>query len=665
MAVLRPDQSQLTFMRETAAGADPDRLAITQVAGGSYKDTTLHAASGYPSNYPPGTTKIYVTDARGAEPGDFIAIGPATPTDAAGSVPNTSATLHSGHTEVRRVEHKEMDATGNRGWLHLDRPLAFNHYQDNGTPNTATKVQVVGQIYNADADVLAATSKHIKFVPGVYDTFDTPDPVMSIEPRYFLGQAALRNFTNVYTGQHTYQGALNGIVLLNGWPLRWGVGVEIPVPRRVQNLGTAGTSAIAISPGDVWVKTNGQNHTGDHWGVGQYHLFGHQSDGYSLGDSDPSNTSVTNPPEINVVKRVIGNNTWVEYEHPFKYAHPAGIIAQKVYSESGVTHYIIEQNDLDSLCLHLGMIDSAENSLQRFDRRWIGGKVGAMSIIAEEGGLLTVNWDSLVFKDMIHNQATHIAGVSRYPDAGGMTLDDGAVPAGAGLPGYALMNKYDSGDIRLPISEPYYFSGGTVTLLDGTEFARVRNFAISINNNEDPRYYIGQRYGSHKGPAEIREQRREYSINCTLALPDTGSNAVVGDADKATSLFKELLLEGRYGVNANGGHQGFAIHLKFVRGTFVDATDDQTWEDAIWIDIPGLDRSNLTKEFAGSEQSPSAQDNIPGSLSKDITTGINSSGAFIRTAPHTISTEAPLQVTADMVFRDMTISVRDREPYYP
>jgi hypothetical protein len=184
---------------------------------------------------------------------------------------------------------------------------------------------------------------------------------------------------------------------------------------------------------------------------------------------------------------------------------------------------------------------------------------------------------------------------------------------------------------------------------------------ISINNNEDARYYIGQRHGNHKGPSEIREQRREYSMTCTLALPDTGSNSALG-IDKATSLFKELLLEGRYA--ANGGHKGFNISLKFVRGSFADSTD-VTWEDAIWIDIPGIDKGNLTNTLAGGDGSEDGNAVYPGSLSKTLSGTVNGGGAFIRSAPHTITTDAPLQVAVDMIFRSMTIVVRDQEPYYP
>ena len=40
-------------------------------------------------------------------------------------------------------------------------------------------------------------------------------------------------------------------------------------------------------------------------------------------------------------------------------------------------------------------------------------------------------------------------------------------------------------------------------------------------------------------------------------------------------------------------------------------------------------------------------------------------GAFIRSAPHAISGDNPLQVDADILFRNMKIEIKDSEPFYP
>ena len=663
MAVLRPDQAQLTFFAETSPGADSDQM---NPVGVDEATTLAVTGSGGLDIYPAGTTKIRVTDVGAIKVGDFIVIG----RTGTISAPIDLATRSIWHREIRRVEHIVPDSSGDLGWLHLDRPLSYPHYLTDAPSSGTALLNAVGRVISSVTT--ANETKHIRFVPGVYDTVDTPDPVMAIEPRYFLGTASKRNFSSVYTGQHTYQGALNGIVLLNGWPLRWGIGREIPIPRTTSTFSFDQLGANS-NVGDTYIKFNGavQGAT-TNLAVGDYIVIGYAADGSGNAAGYQASAAATQIVEINQVKRVnaaVASNQWVELEHPLKYAHISDLSSQavgtqirKVTPSGGITHYIVEDNDLSSISMHLAMKDSAETI--GFHRRWLGGKVGAMSIIAEEGGLLTVNWDSLMFKDMIHNQSKSL-GANRYSATEAVT-EGGGINEGSAIgnipdmPGYALMNTYNTADIVLPTTEPYYFSGGTIKF-KGTEFARVRSFAIAINNNEDPRYYISSRYGSHKGPSEIREQRREYSITCTVALPDTQALGYSTNLDSATSLFNELLLEGRY--TEAGGHEGFDIELKFVRGTFTDP-GGTTWEDAMWIHVPGIDMSS-TNELQGSD-GDSGTLYVPGSnISQAVSGAVNRGGAFIRTAPHTITTEAPFQVALDMIARNMTIVVRDQEPYYP
>ena len=125
--------------------------------------------------------------------------------------------------------------------------------------------------------------------------------------------------------------------------------------------------------------------------------------------------------------------------------------------------------------------------------------------------------------------------------------------------------------------------------------------------------------GRRKGPTEIKENRREYSMSATLALPD----ALAFDNTAARTLFTEMLLEGDYG----SGKAGFNITVTFTRGT----------NDTITITIPGSTAS----------------------------TGGNAQGAFIRSAQHSFGTENPFQVDADILFRNLKIDVVDSEHYYP
>ena len=108
-------------------------------------------------------------------------------------------------------------------------------------------------------------------------------------------------------------------------------------------------------------------------------------------------------------------------------------------------------------------------------------------------------------------------------------------------------------------------------------------------------------------------------MSATIALPD----ALAASSTAARTLFTELLLEGDYG----SGKAGFDMSLVFTRGT----------NDTITINIP---------------------DSTAG-------TGGNNQGAFIRTAPHNFGEESPFQVEADILFRNMKITVVDSEHYYP
>ena len=108
-------------------------------------------------------------------------------------------------------------------------------------------------------------------------------------------------------------------------------------------------------------------------------------------------------------------------------------------------------------------------------------------------------------------------------------------------------------------------------------------------------------------------------MSVNLALPDAAAKT-----SSAASVFKELLLEGDYG----SGMTGFNIELRFDRGT----------NDSIIMTIPG--------------------DGV-------AATGGNEQGAFINTAPHNISDANPMEVEAEVLFRNLKIIVRDDIGVYP
>ncbi len=624
MAVFRSDQAQVTFAAEAAQGGDMERLGAASSNYASSGNSYLTIATN------PGETSITVNAGTAYNVGDFIRIG------------DTGAANNS---EVRRVEHK------NGAILHLDRPLAFAHTSGNTTAGAV-------DIYDGGTDIPADSGrKYITFLPGVYETVDVPDPEMAIEARYFLGTESKRNFFQAYKGQQSFNGSMGDMILLNGWPLRFPIGGVVTIPQATNIAdavtGTFGNApSAAITKGDIFITT-GTNHTSN-VSVGDYIIV----------DYSTANTNQGVPSVKSEVRRVAGvAATYIEVDYPFMFAHGTTAVIKKVVpSATGFfyRHHILEQVDLDTISWHVHMRDSSETALNDFDRRFVGGMVGSMTLGAEEGGLLTVGWDGVPFMNMIHNQKglVNVAGPYGSSSTSGAAVTD--------LPGFALMQKITSSDVNtLPghattnttalddldntrassaVTEPYYFSRGSLNFA-GQPFARIRSFSLSITNNEEPRYYINQRFGRHRGPNEIREQQREYTLTATVATPDTALAAGVAASaishGTATALFKELLLEGDYGTDTNPNMKGFTASLEFTRGL----------NDRIVIDMPGIDSGATT---FGTPGSPSA-----------TAAGGNNQGLFLRTAPHSITGDNPLQVEVDALVRNIKITVDDGIGVYP
>tara|TARA_R110000796_G_scaffold127893_2_gene243313 strand:- start:1254 stop:3305 length:2052 start_codon:yes stop_codon:yes gene_type:complete len=683
MAVYRSDQAQLTFATEGAHGGYPEPATTVDASGGTAV-IDLPAVGSTAAGLPAGSRSIYVDAISGVTAGEYIQIGSAA----------------NEHTEVRRVEHVDLDAgSSTDGSLILDSPTAFFH-PDN---DNVAVVQGVTE---------AATDKFMTWVPGVYETIEVPDPEMAIEGRYLLGTNQKRNFYVAYKGQQTFSGSLGGFVLLNGWPLRYPIGKVSSTP--VGGTMTERTTLAAdAKKGDYQITVTSATSivAGDMIAI-DGHQFAHAS------ATAAANVSFSNQNIAELREVVLVTGAVLRLNYPLQFNHRAlgntdflvglidgqdaadaativvdnlgqgastlgdniaigdflqvddevirvsGISGEQmtvVRAEGSTTAEIFEDNDsiykissieeitgtpdyyqhnihetvdLDTISWNVHMRDSGETAANDFNRRYFGGHVGSMTMSADEGGLLTASWDGINFQDMVHNQR-----LSTAYDANGTV----SVANDANLPGYALMQRIDSDDVGVPAkdgangltsaaggfpsSDPYYFSQGSLQMF-GVDFARVRSLSISIANNEEPRYYIGgQGKGSrrHRGPTEIRENNREYSMSASIVLPDS----TAADSSTARSLFSELLLEGDYGtLHAAASMSGFKIVLEFTKGT----------NDKITITIP----DDETAAAGGGEQ-----------------------GAFIRSAPHTVSGDNPLQVEADILFRNMKIEIQDSEPFYP
>ena len=283
---------------------------------------------------------------------------------------------------------------------------------------------------------------------------------------------------------------------------------------------------------------------------------------------------------------------------------------------------------------HLRMLDSDEG--KPFIRRSLGGMVDTMSISADEGGMLMVGWDTVNFMGTLHNlQNQKTVNSATSPIYSGDS-------AGANLPGYALMHDIDDDEVDFLTTEPYYFSEGTVYIGGAgdtrEEFARVRDFTISVSNATEARYYINSRHGNgrRRGPNEIREGRREYTFSATISLNDVLEDTTTAggstDIGAALELYKQLILEGNYG----DGSQGFNVRLEFIRGT----------NDTMVIDLPG--------DATGSR-----------TAAGNAATALGQGGVYLRSAPHDIAEDSTLQTSIDCVARNMKIVITDGEPVYP
>jgi len=590
MAVYRSDQAQLTFGPEAAHGGYPEAHTTAPAAtSGDAGAGLIDLAAGYPA----GTRQIIIDGVSGDSEfvaGDYIQIG------------QTSG--ETVETEVRRIEYvDETTPSAGHSTLTLDMPTAFFHADDEA-------VTIITGVTDYEGD------KFMTWVPGVYETVEVPDPEMAIEGRYLLGIGQKRNFFVAYKGQQTFAGSVGGFVLLNGWPLRFAIGSVNSIP--VGGTITTRTDIVSGSDakkGDYCLNVDDQTN---------------MTPGNIITIDYDATPDITKKSEIRRVVARAGSSGAgiIRLNYPLQYDHAALGSSTQIRVVTGSPYYrhdIYEQIDLDSIAWHIHMSDSGETTANDFDRRYAGGHVGSMSVNAEEGGLLTASWDGVTFKDMVHNQ--------KLTDSGTFAET---------LPNFTHMHSIDENNIGypyattggFPTADPYYFSQGSLTMF-GVEFARVRSFNLSVSNGEEPRYYIsnqGKGTHRHRGPSEIREQQREYSMSASIALPDSTISAT----DTARKIFTELILEGDYGlIGGASSMRGFAVTLVFTRGA----------NDTITFTIPGASGT--------------------GSTSGTAAAGGGKQGAFIRSAPHAISGDNPLQVDVDILFRNLDIQIKDSEPYYP
>lgn len=622
MAIYRSDQAQVSFGVESTPGAFPENATITgavEVGASSATRVTSGATLA-------GATTVTLSDTAAlsglVDEEWFIIIGD----DAALKGPK----------EIRKV----MTGTGTNT-LTLDHPLSFDH---------ASASDVLGHIIAAGTNppVVASganTPNYLGMLPAVYEAVDVPDPEQAFEPYYILG-GQNRNFYVTYPGQETLSGSIGGMVLLDATPLRFALGKMTSLPSSI--ITTAGAItwrlAAAAPKGATRILIENTHGTPVTLAAGAFLAFG-----VSAAVTEHSGVSSNNHEIRQVLSGVITNPTQnddyeVQLNAPLQFAHAVEtpIRVCNTGAANQFYHTIWEQNELDSITMNVNVMDSSETGANTWQRRYVGGKIGSMTLSAEEGGLVNVGWDSMQFLDMMHNMQRHadIDTTKKLMPRYGAMLDIGPNEIGRPTTG----NNYNR-----PDTSPYYFSQGTVKIFGsdiatgsgertgGDVIARLRSFSLSVSNSEEPRYYISKQIEGKRGPSEILEQRREYSMSATIAMPDSGD---ITATDR--NIFKELLLAGDY--RGNSGMKGFTIELTFTRGT----------NDSISIIIPG-------ESLNGNANASSNSNTTAGDASSEG----GRQGAFIRTAAHNINDANPIEAEVDILFRSMIINIVDNQPVYP
>ena len=641
MAVYRPEQAQLTYAAEAAFAGDSE-LAKGVLEGSGF--TALLAGA-----HNAGSLELSIDGGSGTPVvGDFLQIGATT------SNYGETVTMH----EIRRVEW--FETTGTDAYtIGLDRPTGFHHI------NNDTVKELDGILVGTDY----GKSKMLVNLPGVYEAVDAPDMASGLEPQYFLSTTNRRSFQSVLKQQQVYDSSLT-MTPLDGKAFRWAIGKVTTCAEDMDSAtGDQSTLNGAVKKGDIIIRVDDIEKLTTMPGAGSGIQIASAGDYITFTDSDDVSDHATTDTAVALMgnnpesRRVVYGRSasgltgdgyiWIDQPLQFDHADDTKVISHGVTTASKTFRHVISETDvLDTMSWHIHMLDTGETGKtpssgtsgaltadSDFDRRYTGGKVGSMTISAEESGLVQVSWDTINFRGMHHNNRRHN---SLSETTGGPYYGASLV---APMPFFALMQDIKMADVVYPDSEPYYFSDGQLKFF-GETFAQIRSFSLSINNNTEPRYYVQRSFGRFRGPNEIREQRREYTMTATVVLPDTEDAFGAGSKVTATNLFRELLLEGDYGTTNATSIKGFTASLRFDRGV----------DDYIIIDIPQSQAATgRGKPLFANAGTPAT--NHGSTVTTDV-------GLFIRSAAHNLTADAPLQVELDTFFKNMVIYIKDNEPSY-
>ena len=578
MALYFPNQVLVSFAGEAGRGG----YLETTAGGGAAVNTRNTVAVTTTYSLPPGSRSARVAEADivGLSSGDYIQL----------ETNNTSP-----HVEVRRIigitNESSVDPLSN-DTIWFDAPTGFPH------PNVVALAE-----YNVITNGVTGTSL-ITFLPGVFSTINLPD----LDPEFHFilsfNTDRLRNWEYTYRGQHVLTGSMDDIILLNGFPLRFGIGSIATV-----------ASALDASPTPILTQSADTR-------KGDREITVNSAVGLIVGDIIQVGTGTT--AEVRRIAHI--NVDALRLNYPLFYIHDAvGMGAEavrRVPSTAFYQHTIREESALDTMTWNVIFRDTGSTAANDFTRRYIGGIANRTTISAAEGGMARIGWDEIIFMDVVHNQAVH-SSVSGDITKSTRALRNPTIGEDLSSSlGGATFAGIDTATTTYPTTEPYYFSQGTLTAF-GISFARVRSFELTIDNNIKPHYCI-------RGlPAErevffYEEGRREYRLRATIAMEDS-----ITATSNTRTLWKELILQGNYtAIGAVPTLTGISLQLLFIRGA----------NDIIRVRSP-------------IDQAPSS--------------AFNDQGVFLIRAGHPLGGEFPTQVEIEMVLRNLEIYIEDRLPVYP
>ena len=588
MPIYRAEQARLSISSEPGLGGYIDD--ITASTDATAWNATINMANGL---LPGSKTVTFDTATGSLAVGDYILIGD-------GST--------SGNREIRRIASLgEYSGAATTGTIYLDYPVGFFH-ADNEILDEKT---VVG---NEGTPV--AGSSFATFLPGVYETIETPDIEPELLPQYYLSTVGTRNWSYLYRGSERFAGSLPNMILLSGVSLRFPIGT-------VRTIASA--YAAAARPAFASAQKGSRLIRVD-LSVGGT---------INNGELIEIETAGTNP-EIRRVTSGGGGvlaDTPLILNYPMMFDHTIAFNVRRVDPTATFTHRIIETPDLDSMTWNLLMRDSGEAAANDFIRKYVGGVCNTAVLFADEGGLLRFSFDDTQFTDIVHNQILSSV-VSGAAPTNQLEKSSAALiqPPGIG-------DDYPStggvlGTPTYPTREPYYFSQGELSFF-GVVFARVRNFRLQITNNVEPRMYI-RNYGGARGPNDMQPLRREYALTATIAMNDSISWATGGASSTTRSLWKEFITESNYGSwGGTTNRAGFNMVLSFTRGP----------NDTIFITSPPNSPSD------GAAAAP--------------TNAFQAQGCFFRRARHAIADRSPVEVEGEIIIRTLGIRIIDSIGVYP